>query len=62
VRLPVARQESCEPQHARVALGSDDQGAREAALQQTDAAQDQGAHDALAELGLHDENVAQPAD
>ena len=59
VRLTVARQESRQPEHAGVAGGADDQRARETALQQTDAAQDERAHDALAELGLHDENVAQ---
>ena len=60
VRLSIALQESGQPKHITVAGAADDQRTRDAALNQTDAAQDQRAHDALAELGLRDENVAQP--
>ena len=60
VGLPVARQESRESQHVRVAGAAHDQRTRDAALKQTHAAQNQRAHDALAELGLGHEDVAEP--
>lgn len=52
VRLPVARKESRQPKHATGAGRADDQRTRDAALEEPDTAQDQGAHDALAELSL----------
>ena len=60
MRLAVAGEEALQPQHVGAAGVSDDDRAARAALQQPDAAQDQRAHDALAELGLLHHQVAQP--
>src|SRR5207247_1525759 len=61
VRMPVAREESCQPKHVAVAGVADDQRARDGALEETDAAQDERAHDAFAQLRFRDQNVAQLA-
>jgi hypothetical protein len=54
-RKPASRSTSASPARP------DDQRARDAALEQTHAAQDQRAHDALTELGFRDQHVAQPS-
>ena len=58
-RMAVAPQEALQSQHVAAAGASDDDRSAGAALEQSDAAQDQRAHDALAELGLGDEQRAQ---
>ena len=55
MRMAVARQEAFEPQHVAVVGAADDHRPARAGLEQADAAQDQRAHDALAELGLRDQ-------
>ena len=52
-RNPASRSRSPSPARP------DQERTRDAALEQSDAAQDQRAHDALAELGFRDEDVAQ---
>ena len=58
--MAVAAQEIGQPQHVRLIGMADDHRADAAALDQADAAQDQGAHDPLAKLGLGDQQGAQP--
>ena len=53
-------EETPQPQHVAVVGAADDDRAAGPRLQQADAAQDQRAHDALAELGLRDQQRAQP--
>ncbi len=60
VRMAVAGQETLQPQHVAVLGAADDHRPAGPGLDQADAAQDQGAHDALAELGLGDEQRPQP--
>ncbi len=58
-RMAVAPQEALQPQHVAAAGASDDDRSAGAGLEQPHAAQDQRAHDALAKLGLGDEQRAQ---
>ncbi len=60
-RVTVAREEPFEPQHIAIVGAADDDGAAGAGLKQPDPAQDQRPHDPLAQLGLFDQKVAQPA-
>ncbi|MHC2773059.1 hypothetical protein ACVIM7_002526 [Bradyrhizobium liaoningense] len=60
MRLAVAGEEPLQPHHAGGVRRSDQHGAAGAALDQIDPAQDQRPHDALAELGLGDQQRAQP--
>ncbi len=59
VRLAVARQEILQPRHVAERRRADQHRAADAALDQADPAQDQRAHDALAEIGLGDQQRAQ---
>ena len=52
MRMTVAGEEVLQPQHVAVVGPADDDRAAGAGFQQAHAAQDQRAHDALAELGL----------
>ena len=61
VRMPVAGKKSFEPQHIGMIGAADDHRPAGPGLEQTDAAQDQGAHDALAQFGLFHQKIAQPA-
>ena len=61
VRVAVAREKAFQPQHIGVIGSADDDRSAGAASQQPDAAQDQGPHDPLAELGFLDQQIAQPA-
>ena len=58
--MAVAGQEILQPQHVGVVGAADDDRPAGAALEQADAAQDQRAHDPLAEFGLLDQQIAQP--
>ena len=58
--MAVAGEETLQPQHVGIVGAADDHRPAGAGLQQADAAQDQRAHDALAELGLLHQQVAQP--
>ena len=49
-----------ETQNIAIIGAADDYRAAGAGLEQANPAQDQGAHDALAELGLFDHQIAQP--
>ena len=60
MRMAVAAQKAREPQHVAVLGAADDHRPAGAGLEQPDAAQDQRAHDALAELGLRDQQRPQP--
>ena len=60
LRMAVAAQKDLQPQHVAIVGATDDDRAAGAGLQQPDAAEDQGAHDALAELGLGNQQGAQP--
>ena len=55
MRMTVAGQEAVEPQHIAIASRANDDGPGEPSLDEPDAAQDQGTHDALAKLGLGDQ-------
>ena len=57
MRMTVATEEVLEPEHVAVAGAPDDHGTAAAGLDQPDATQDQGAHDALAEVGLGDQQA-----
>jgi hypothetical protein len=57
--VAVAVEEALQPQHVRIPPAPDDHRAR-AGLDQAHAAEDQGAHDPLAELRLGDEHGPQP--
>ena len=59
MRMAVAGEEALQPQHVAVVGPADDDRAAGAGFQQAHAAQDQRAHDALAELGLGNEQGAQ---
>ena len=59
VGLAVAGEETLQPHHVAERVGADQHRAADAALDQADPAQDQRAHDALAELGLGDQQRAQ---
>ena len=60
VWMPVAGEEPFEAQNITIIGAADDDRAAGAERQQADAAQDQGAHDALAELRLFHHQIAQP--
>lgn len=60
MRLAVAGEEALQPHHACRMRRTDQHHAADAALEQIDPAQDQRAHDALAEFGLGDQQRAQP--
>ncbi len=60
VRITVAGKEALQPDQAGRLRRSDQHRAADAALDQADAAQDQGPHDAFAEIGLRDQQRAQP--
>ena len=59
VRLAVARQEILQPRHVAERRRADQHHTAGPALDQIDPAQDQRAHDALAEFGLRDQQRAQ---
>ena len=59
MRVTVAGEEVLEPQHIAVVGPADDDRTARTGFQEAHAAQDQRAHDALAELGLGDEQRAQ---
>ena len=59
VRIAVAGEESLQPDHAARIRRADQHRAADAALDQADPAQDQRAHDALAEIGFLDQQRAQ---
>ena len=59
MRLAVARQEVLQPRRIAEGGRADQHGPADAALDQADPAQDQRAHDALAEIGLGDQQRAQ---
>ncbi len=60
VGMAVAAEEGGEPQDVALAVApDDDRRPAGAGLQEADAAQDQRAHDALAELGFLDQEIAQ---
>ena len=59
VRVAVAAQEIDQPKDVRIAFRTDDDRTG-AGFDQADAAKDQGAHDALAKIGLGDQQRAQP--
>ena len=59
VRLAVARQEILQPRRVAERSRADQHRAADAALDQVDPAQDQRAHDALAEFGFRDQKRAQ---
>ena len=60
VRMPVAGEEPFEAKNIAVIGAADDHRPAGTPLEQADTAQDQGAHDALAQLGLFDHQIAQP--
>ena len=60
MRMTVATQEVLEPQRVAVAGATHDHGTAAAGLDQPHPTQDQGAHDALAEVSLGDQQGAQP--
>ncbi len=59
--MPVSGKETFEPQHVAVVGSTDDYRPARTRLDQADAAQDKGAHDALAQFGLFHQKIAQPA-
>ena len=59
MRMAVVAEKALQPQHVAVVGAADDHRPARAGLQQADAAQDERAHDALAELRLGDEKRAQ---
>jgi len=61
VRMPVSGKESFEPQHVAVVGTADDYRPACTRLDQANAAQDKGAHDALAQFGLFHQKIPQPA-
>ncbi len=60
MRMSVACQEPFEAQYIGVLGAADDDRAAGAGIEQADPAQDQGPHDALAQLGLFYQQIAQP--
>ena len=60
VWMPVAGEEAFETKNIAIIGAADDDRAAGAGLEQADAAQDQGAHDVLAEFRLFDHQIAQP--
>ena len=60
LRMAVAREKIRQPQHVAVVGPADDHRAAGARLEQADAAENERAHDARAELGFRDQQRAQP--
>ena len=60
MRMPVAGQEPIEAQNIAIIGAADDYRAACADIEQANPAQDQGAHDALAEFCFFDHQIAQP--
>jgi hypothetical protein len=60
MRMTVAAQKTLQPQHVAILGPADDDRSAGAGFEQAHAAQDQCAHDALAEIGLRDKQRAQP--
>src|SRR5258706_3157769 len=58
--MAIACQESLQPKDIAIVGTADDNRAANARFKQTDAAQDEGAHDALAQLGLFHQKVRDP--
>src|SRR5262245_44331929 len=59
MRVAIAAEETLEPQHITVLRAANDHWSPGSGLEQPDAAQDERAHDALAELGLRNQQCAQ---
>ena len=60
MRMRIAAEKVCQPKHVAVIGAADDHRSTGPGLEQADAAQDQGAHDPLAELRLRDDQRPQP--
>ena len=60
MRMAVAREETLQAQHVAMFGVTDDDRAADAAFEQPHTAQDQRPHDAFAEIGLFDHQIAQP--
>jgi len=58
MRIAVAAEKALQPDHIRRSRGPDQHRAARAGLDQADATQDEGAHDALAQLGFGDQQRA----
>ena len=58
--MAVAAQEPLQPQHVGLPLAADDHRTARVGLDQPDPPEDEGAHDPLADLGLGDQQGAQP--
>jgi hypothetical protein len=61
VRMPVAGEETFEAQNIGMIRAADDDGPTGSEPEKGDAAEDQGAHNAFAQLGLFHQETAQPA-
>src|SRR5215472_12186677 len=61
MRMAIAGEEIFEAQNIGMIGAADDHGAAGSDIEKGDTAEDQGAHDAFAELGLFDQEIAQPA-
>jgi len=61
VRMPVAGEETFEAQNIGMIRAADDDGPTGSEPEKGDAAEDQGAHNAFAQLGLFHQEIAQPA-
>ena len=61
VRMPIAGKEIFEAQNIGVIRAADDHRPAGSHIEKGDTAEDQGAHDAFAELGLFHQQIAQPA-
>ncbi len=58
--MTVAAEKALQPQHVAILGPADDDRSAGAGLEQADAAQDQRAHDPLAEIGFRDQQRAEP--
>src|SRR6516225_5833192 len=61
MRVPVAGKKALEAQNIGMIRAADDHRPAGTPIEKADTAQDQGAHDAFAQLGLFDQQIAQPA-
>jgi len=61
MRVPIAGKETFEAQNIGMIRAADDHRPAGTRIEKANTAQDQGAHDALAQLGLFHEEIAQPA-
>ena len=59
MRVTIALEKALQPKHVAVLGASDDHRSTGSALEETDATQDEGAHDPLSELGLRDQQGPQ---